>query len=568
MPTQQQPSWLKSLVRDVGNAAIQAINHQRQQSGNPLKGYIQLVLPATLPALPSPRSFVQSRLFGRGGMSLLELEQALRRIADAPQVAGVLFVINGLELAPADLTTLRDSITRLRARGKRAIAYAQSYSNATYYVASACDTVWLQKGGVLMTNGLLSQRLYLKSALDTLGIAFDTVAISPYKSATDTLMRDTPSEESAAQQGWLLDSTYDTLLQGIAEGRKLTLDATHTLVNTAPHTDQDALTAGYVDALCNEEDFPRLLDGAPLTMWEEASNRLPLRLAIAPEKVIAILPMSGTIFNGKSAEPPVDVPIPLVGGDRIGDVTVVQQIRQLMNDDTVKAVVLYIDSPGGSATASEAIASALDELAKKLPVVACMGGVAASGGYYIASSADYIIAQPMTITGSIGVITAKLTNSDMLKKLRLNPFYLMRGQNADMFAPINPFTDAQREKMVRFIESIYTLFVARVAASRKMKPEEVDAVGGGRVWTGAQAREHGLVDAFGGLYEAVQKAREMAQLPEATPITLARPPQRTPLVAQLANKLNPAAAVGYWHGNLSELTKGQALFLMPDVWRL
>jgi protease-4 len=566
MPTQQS-SWLKGLIRDVGNAVVQTVNQQRLQAPNPLKGYIQMVLPAKMPAVPSPRSFLQSRLFGRGGMSLLEFEQALRRIADAPQVAGVLFVMNEIALAPAELTTLRDGIARLRARGKRAIAYAQSYSNATYYLASACDAIWLQKGGVLMTNGLLSQRLYLKSALDTLGIAFDTVAISPYKSATDRLMRDTPSPESEAQENWLMDSTYDTLIQGIAEGRKLSLDATHTFVNTAPHTDQEALAGGYVDALCNEEDFSRFLDGAPLTMWEEATNRLPLRIAIAPEKVIAILPMSGTIYNGKSSEPPVDVPIPLVGGDRIGDVTVVQQIRQLMNDDKVKAVVLYIDSPGGSATASEAIASALDELAKKLPVVACMGGVAASGGYYIASSADYIIAQPMTITGSIGVITAKLTNSDMLKKLRLNPFYVMRGQNADMFAPISPFTEAQREKMVRFIESIYALFVTRVAAARKMKPEAVDAIGGGRVWTGAQAHEHGLIDAFGGLYEAVQKAREMAQLPDDTPAMIARAPQRTPLVAQLANKLNPAAAVSYWHGNLSELTKGQALFLMPDVWR-
>ncbi len=565
MTTQSQPTWVKEAFRTIGVAVVSYINQKRLED---TKSYtIELSLPSQMPALPSGRNMIQERLFGKPALSLLELDQAFKRIADAPHIREVLLKMSGFAMPLADLTALRDSILRLRKAGKRVTAYAQGYDNATYYVASACDAIWLQRGGMLVTTGLLRQQVFLKNALESVGVAFDSVAISPFKSATDALTRTEPSPETDAQTNWLLDSTYEVFTQAIANGRNVSLDAVHAMINTAPHTDTQAKEAVYVDALCNEEDFSRLLDGETIVMWEEATNRLPLRVAIAPDAVIAVLPLTGTIYNGKSSDQPIDIPLPIVGDDRLGDVTVVQQIRILMKMDTVKAVVLYIDSPGGSATASEAIASALDELAKKMPVVACMGGVAASGGYYIATSADYIIAQPTTITGSIGVITAKLVNTDTLKKLRLNPFYYLRGQNADIFAPINAFTEEQRAKVVASIQSIYDVFIERVANARKMKPESVDAIGGGRVWTGAQALENGLVDELGGLHEAVNKARELAKLPKDTPIFIQRAPQGTPLVAQLAEKVNPAAAVRYWLNNLTELTKGQALLLLPSEWR-
>jgi protease-4 len=246
----------------------------------------------------------------------------------------------------------------------------------------------------------------------------------------------------------------------------------------------------------------------------------------------------------------------------MGDLTVVRQIRNLMKDNDAKALVLYINSGGGSASASEAMASALDELAKTRPVVVYMGAVAASGGYYIATPADYIFAQPGTITGSIGVIAAKLINNEALRKLRFNPVTYRRGANAGIFSSQKPFNDTERAKVQESIERIYEQFVQRVADARKMKPESVDEVGGGRVWTGKQALENGLVDELGGLHEAIMKARELAGLPADAAMRIIRKPGK-PLPAQLADQVDPAATMRYWQENLAHMTNGSAQMLMP-----
>ena len=204
-------------------------------------------------------------------------------------------------------------------------------------------------------------------------------------------------------------------------------------------------------------------------------------------KYLAVLYAGGMIVDGESATPPSDVPVPVpfVGGERLGDITLNQQVRNLMKDPQCGALVLYIDSGGGSATASESMASALGEFAKSRPLVVCMGGVAASGGYYIATPAHWIVAQPGTITGSIGVIMGKLINSELLRKLRSNAVSYLRGDNADLVAGESPFSDTQREMIRDSIEHIYQQFLERVADGREMTAAEVDGIGGGRVWTGA-----------------------------------------------------------------------------------
>jgi protease-4 len=210
--------------------------------------------------------------------------------------------------------------------------------------------------------------------------------------------------------------------------------------------------------------------------------------------------------------------------------------------------------------------SALNELAKKKPLVVYMGGVAASGGYYMAAAGDYIVAQSGTITGSIGVVMMKLIINDALRKINFNPHLYERGKNAGIYSSEKPFTDAERNILHRSIENQYEQFVDRVATARKMKPESVDKVAGGRVWTGKQALEHGLVDELGGLHEALKKAREMANMPEDSPIGIVRGSGK-PLPAQIAEHLDPAASVRYWHDTLKMLTGGQALLLMPFDWK-
>jgi protease-4 len=519
-----------------------------------------------MPTLPDQRNVIQQRILGKSPLSIYAFGQALERIAESDTLKGIVLVLPSFAMGLADLQTLRNHLVKFRQSGKRIIAYAQSYEMANYLIASAADTIWLQTGGVLMTTGLIRQQVFLKNALDTVGLEADVVAITPFKSAADQLSRTEPSPESAAQLNWLLDSEYDILTNLIAEGRGISAQEVRAMVDNAPYTDLQAQEKGFISGLTNEEGFSKLLDDAQVLTWEQAESQLPIKVHFDDEQ-IAILPLVGTIVNGPSANPPVDIPIPLVGGQRMGDLTVVQQVRDIMKNESIKAVVLYINSPGGSATASEAMVSALEELAKTRPIVVVMGDVAASGGYYIATCADWIVAQHGTITGSIGVVLAKLINNEMLKKLRFNPFLYLRGENANIFSGSEKFTDPQRDKMRDSIVRIYDVFVQRVADARKKKAEEVDAIGGGRVWTGQQALEHGLVDELGGLEQGIAKARQLAHLPSTTPVRIFRSQQKQPLAAQLAEKVDPAAAVRYWFTGVNALANGKALYLVDYEWR-
>lgn len=551
---------MNGIVHGFQSAAVSLVNMQRDNMQVPID-YVQFTLASQIPPLPESRNIIQQQFLGKPAMSLVELEQAFERIADDSRPKGVILNIRGFAMSLADLQTLRDAIQRLRNRGKRVICYAQAYSLAEYFVASAADTVILQPGGYFAPTGLMRQQTFLKDGLEAIGLQVDSVAITPYKGAMDTFTRTKPSKENAEQLNWLMDSQYQIIVAAIAEGRGLTHDEVEAMVDNAPYIDKNALEKGFIDSVVNEEGFASYLDAENILLWEQADNILALKLPRNPAQYVAVLHTSGMIIPGESGKPPVDIPIPIVGGQRMGDITVVRQVRNLMKDPACVALVLYVDSGGGSATASEAMASALDELGKKKPIVVYMGSVAASGGYYIATPADYIFAQPGTITGSIGVIMMKFINNETLKKLKFNPFYYQRGKNANIYASDSSFTKEQRQKVRAGIESTYEQFVERVAASRKMKVEEVDKVSGGRVWTGQQALENGLVDELGGLYEAIAKARELAKVPSDTPYGIMHKAGK-PLPAQVAEQVDPAANLQYWQDTL-DLLSGTNLMLMP-----
>ena len=559
---------LQQAARTLEWLAGEVINMQRQRLMHKPLDYIQFNLDDGLSTFPSFRNPILQQVLGRATLSLVELEQAFRRIGDDERPRGVILNLRSLSLSLADVQTLRQSIARLRAKGKRVVAYAQSYELGSYLVASACDAIYMQPTGVVLTLGLLRQEVYLKDALASLGLEFDSVAISPYKSAADQLSRSEPSPEVMAQSNWLLDSWYEQIVAMLAEGRKLTAEQARVLIDGAPYTDREALEQGIVDGLCHEETLKPTLEAQQIVLWEEADGMLPIKVN-ASSRYVAVLNLSGTIINGESAAPPpIDIPLPLpfVGEARIGDITTVNILRHLLKDRNAAALVVYVDSPGGSASASEAIAATLSEIARTRPVVVCMGAVAASGGYYISTPADYIIAQGATVTGSIGVILGKLVNNETLKKLRMNAVTYQRGANAGILSSQSPFSDEERARMMANIQAIYERFVARVADSRKMKPETVDSIGGGRVWTGAQALGHGLVDQLGGLVEAVEQARQMAKLPTDAPARLVRG-RFKPLAAELAEQMEPAAALRYSLEGLELIANGRAALLMPSLWR-
>lgn len=527
--------------------------------------YVMINLPPSMPVFPEPRNIIQRRLMGEPPLSLWDLDQIFTRVAHDPKVKGVILNTRGLALSFADLQSLRGLVARLAHQGKHVITFAHTYDLRTYYVASAGSEIALLPGGELQAVGLRAELTFLREALDALGIEMDVIAISAYKNAMDIFTRAEISPESREQFNWLLDSLYAQVVTGIAEGRQTTPDAVREMIDGGPHSDEEAHAAGYVDVLCSEEGLIAHLGTDQIMVWEEASRRVRRRWEPSRKGVVAVLPLEGMIVEGETRRPPVDIPLPFVGADRMGSRSVVQQIRNLIKDDQVKAVVLHINSPGGSSTASEGIAAALDALAAKVPVVACMSDVAASGGYYIASPAHWIVAQPGTITGSIGVVMAKVVNRGLLDKLHVHPFVLQRGANADYFSSQTRFNAAQRAKIQQLIERIYGQFVGRVAESREMTPEAVDAVGKGRVWTGQQALDHHLVDQLGDWRDALDKARELAGLSPDAPAVIVREKGK-PLAPQVVERANPAAALQYVQGSVNGVFCGGAQMMLPVTW--
>ncbi|MDL1902998.1 signal peptide peptidase SppA [Anaerolineae bacterium CFX9] len=524
--------------------------------------YVWLTLQGMLPPLPEKRNWFLRRFQGAPPISLWELERAFRRLAADPRPQGIILNLRGVEMPLTDIHTLREQIRTLRAAGKRVIAYAQNYDMRTYFLASACDQILMQPGGEVATTGLRQQAIFLKDALAMIGVSFDVVAISPYKGALDSLSRSEISPEGREQLEWLLDARYEYLIREIAAGRRQSPEAMRMMIDSAPHTEITAAQAGYIDGVLYEEALPDHLNARHLVPWKRAQRILLREPEKRPstEKYVAVLPITGTMMPGESGSPPVDLPVPLpiVGDDRAGDLTIVQQVRHLLDDEDAAAVVLFIDSGGGAVITAEAITSALTTLAETRPVVACMNAVAGSGGYEVAMPAEWIVAQPATITGSIGVVTAKIVTGGLRDRFGVQTVEFTRGANADLFSEGKPFTEEQRALMRDQIEHFYRQFLEKVAQSRRMSVEAVDAVGGGRVWTGEQALERGLIDAIGGLKEAIAKARALASLPDDARTVLVEtggawlPPKRR----------DASAALVYALENTRALTAG-AQVLMP-----
>ena len=470
-----------------------------------------------------PEGFLQSKLSPRE-KSLQELTGDLKTSAINSQVKGVIFFLNKPELTLSQIQSLTRVIEEIRAGGKEVIAWSTNYDTLSYCLAAAGNRILLQEGGVIYTLGFASRQLYMKEALAWCGVELDVVRVSPFKSALDRLIRSDMSEEVKEMTEWLMDSYYQQFIETIARGRKLDEIEAGKLVEKTPLFGDEAVVAGAIDGVVNAEDLPAYLGSrdkpARLASWDECKKCFTRPLPPPPGRYIAILRVQGNIVDGKSSRPPgkPPLPAPFIFNEQTGDLTFVRQARAALRNRRVRAVLLYIDSGGGSAASSESITSILGKLAAKKPLVTLMGSVAASGGYYVATAASHIVAEQATITGSIGVIAAKVVNTRLLEKLLLNRETIERGKK-DLFASQDePFTEEERSKALGFINHIYELFLKRVADSRSMEHKVVEEVGGGKVWTGQQALEHGLVDELGGLEAALARLRREAGLPENTPL--------------------------------------------------
>ncbi|MTI96463.1 MAG: signal peptide peptidase SppA [Firmicutes bacterium] len=542
------------------NGLIWAGNVLRAQCKGP--EWIHMVLEGDYPDLRSPRPAFWQRRFTSPQLSLQELAERFNVIGLDSRTKGVVLHLRPLSMPFARLQVLRELIATLQKRGKRVVVWSTGYDTANYYVAAAADEILLQEGGRVAPLGLRYEQLFLANSLAACGLKLDAIQISPYKSAADRLTRTNMSKEAREMQNWLLDAQYQELVKAISDGRGMDEAAAQELVDSTPLTDTKAIELGAVDNIISEEALPEYL--GRLNSWRRA--RKVLRRLPAPRQhaYFAVIRVQGTIVDGKSQRPRFAPPLPLpfMFGPRAGDRTVVTLARRALKDKKVKGVLLYIDSGGGSATASEAMSAALDKLAVEKPVVAMMGSVAASGGYYVATPAHWIIARPGTITGSIGVLTGKLITAGLLEKLLINKETLSRGENSGLEGPDRPFTPDERAKVREFIENTYELFIRRVARARKMDTIAVDLVGGGRVWTGSQALEHGLVDELGGLPEAQAKLRELAGIDHDIALRELEPSAKDlPLLGE------PLAALSYARDSLNLLGPGKVLAASALIWQ-
>ena len=528
--------------------------------------YVIFVLESALPTLPDPPGPFWQRFVSERRMSVKELGERFDAIARDPRMQGVVLHLRPVPMPMATLQDLRDLVAKLRAAGKRVVAWAPFYTTASYYVACACDEILLMPSGLVRPLGFASTGVFLADALSHVGIKADFIQVSPYKAAADPLTKSKMSPELREQVTWLLDSNHKELVRAVAASRGVDQDAAARLIDASPYADNTAIEQRIVDTLRPEEQLPDHLSKggklARIATWDQARRRLRApRPSTGRGRYVAVMRIEGTIIDGRSGRLPVKPPIdiPLAGDDRAGDLTVVPMARQVAADKRAAAAVLFVNSRGGSATASEAMRQALELVAKRKPLVIAMGPVAGSGGYLVATPGQWIVARPGTLTGSIGVLTGKLVTSGLFSKLLVNRETVAFGRHVTLESDDDPFTDEERRIVQAEIDRTYELFLGAVAASRHMTSEQVQPIAGGRVWTGTQALERKLVDELGGLDSAIRKARRLAGLPETTSAREVRalrkqvPPHAMPLAVGL---------LGYVLDGISVLSRAPALAVM------
>jgi protease-4 len=457
---------------------------------------------------------------GGRGLELRALALRLRELARDDKLTGMVVRVDELTISMPDLIELRAAIHEVQKAGKVVACHAENAHNAAYLVLAACDRIGLAPLGELSIGGPTAMPIHIKSLLDRLGIQADFLHIGAYKGAAEPLTRDAPSKEMEETLGAILDRRYRTMADVIARDRKLPPATVTGLIDTALFPSEQARAEKLVDDVDSFEAFrDAVRNGAPwqkLELESDRADRLAMMMklsrflgALPPEKPagnhLAVVYAIGDIVDGSDDGV-------LGARQQIAAHTLVPALRAIAADDTVKAVVLRIDSGGGSAQASELIWRAVAELRAKKPVIVSMSDVAASGGYYIASGATKIFALDDTLTGSIGVVGGKLAPREALARIGVHTFPMGRGKRATMMANLGPWTDDERAAVRSSMEAVYRVFVGRVADGRHKTPEAIRKIAEGRVWTGEQARELGLVDEIGGLDAALAEAQKLAKI--------------------------------------------------------
>lgn len=492
---------------------------------------LKLELAGVLPDAPSADPV--AALLGDPTPGLRGTVEAIDRAATDPRISGLIVDVSQARPSLAAAQELRAAVKRFRAAGKYTAAFADSFSEndratQSYYLASAFERIWMQPSGSLDVAGFRSETPFFADLLKTIGLQPEFSQRHEFKGASDSFRLNRMDPNVRKMLTGLLEDLHRQTVEGLAESRKLDPAAVSAAIARAPLFADEALDRKLIDRVGYRDQLiaaarQTLGGGNPtLDFGRYAAETRPAAPA-EDARVIAVIGVRGPILRGKA-------PDNGLGGDRVYGDSVAEAIDKAARDRRVAAILLRIDSPGGSYVASDTIwRSVKMARAAGKKVVASMGGVAASGGYFVAMAADQIVADPATITGSIGVVGGKFVVAPLLDKLGVHVDSIETAPNAGFYSLTHPFTADQRARFDEMLDRIYADFTSRVAMDRKISPAKMDSLARGRVWTGAQAVELGLVDSLGGMEDAVAAARKLAELPDAEQIpVVSYPPPEAP----------------------------------------
>jgi protease-4 len=484
---------------------------------------------------------------------LADLLDGLRRARSDQRVKALVVKVGGRPIGLATVQEIRRAVEEFRDAGKVTVAWAETFGefsagNVPYYLATAFDTIYLQPSGDLGLNGIAMERFFLRGTLDHLGIDFQVAKRQEYKSAAEQLTERHYSGPAREATERVAASVIGQLTEAIAERRGISAAEVRELIDRGPFLAAEALEARLVDELgYRDEVYARVKKqaGEDATLQHVGRYHRSRALAERARKLpnpkqshVALIYATGPIRRGRSGRGPLS-------GGAMGSDTIGAALRAATGDERARAIVLRVNSPGGSYVASDTIWREVVRARNAgKPVVVSMGDVAASGGYYISMAADAIIAQPGTVTGSIGVLTAKPVLSELLDRAGISTDSVAEGAHAEMFKPSRPFTEEEWALVNNWLDHIYADFTGKVASGRRMPADRVHEVARGRVWTGADALANGLVDELGGLDRAAAVARRRAGLPAASPLRIY--PRASPLdrLRPGSGDARPAALLG------------------------
>ncbi len=582
----QELKQVQQTLADEWQALTIAIRNQARQARDAHVDYILMPIGGPLPERAQPpRGFIERQLpLPPPPLSMQTVNYWLQEIADADNVKGVVFIFRGFDCGLATLQNVRRAIHRLKEAGKETVVFTPYLDLRHYYTAVAADKIIIPPTAEFAALGLRSEVIFLKDALNRLGVQTEAIQISPYKTGPNMFSQSGLTPEHREQINWLLDDWYDLITAEIGDGRGQTQAKIQALIDQAPLFAQQALEAELVDHLAYEDELAELLgkpkpeegqkteskrEKAKVMVWHKARPLLLEKPRRRTHKFIGVISLEGLIMMGPSRQAPIDIPLPIGDEQTAGEQTLVALLRRAERMKEMAALIFHVDSGGGSGLASDLISREVRRIAQKKPVLIYMGNSAASGGYFVSAPAQHIMSQTATITGSIGVWMLHVATDGLFRLLKVHRTSIKRGEHAGLFSDESPLTEAERQIFQNSIVDHYQKFKQVVADGRHLPIDELDPICEGRVWNGRQALAHQLVDSHGDFVDAVQKAAELAELPtdhrhEIPVVNLYS--RHNPY---LAAKPFPIKELARWlTGEQVKALSGRPLYLMPFTIKL